>query len=167
VWLGTRLAEARGDFRNQHTVSLPWPAAVVWKEIIVGSKPFAASVATPTRAAGIAIVCVRGPPCLVKAEGSTLPSVKFGTAIDRKAFGSVVLSRNVRRFPLCEIQRARISSAGCLTSQSWRALSESRRPGRRENEAKACTAPNRTGMKVNLTAAWLPYRPATISAVSS
>ena len=65
---------------------------MVWKEIMVGSKPFAVSVATPTRPAGIAMVCVLGPPCLVKAEGSTLPSVKFGTVIDRKSFGSAVLS---------------------------------------------------------------------------
>jgi hypothetical protein len=51
-------------------------ALVGWKAIIVGSKPFAVSVATPTKPAGIAIVCVRG--LLGEAEGSTPPSVKFG-----------------------------------------------------------------------------------------
>src|SRR5215475_4003126 len=51
-----------------------------------------------------------------------------------------------------------ISIAGCLTSQSWRAFSDMRRPGRsrREKAAKACTPPNRTGMNVNLTATRLP-----------
>ena len=63
---------------------------MVWKEIIVGSKPFAVSVATPTKPAGIAIVCVRG--LLGEAEGSTPPSVKFGTVIDGKSLGSAVLS---------------------------------------------------------------------------
>jgi hypothetical protein len=60
---------------------------------MVGSKPLTASVASPTRPAGIAMVSVRAPPCLVNWLGSTLPSVKFGTKIDGKSSGSAVSIR--------------------------------------------------------------------------
>jgi hypothetical protein len=46
----------------------------------------------PTKAAGTAIVCVRGPPALASADLSTLPSVKFGTYSEKKSFGSASFS---------------------------------------------------------------------------